>query len=399
MNNPQRINPTFYLSVEEYEIDGKTILYSFVPESSQVHRFNDRIFGRNEDGDIDITDNTNLASGLYVRKQGTYTENQIFPFAEVSELKPDLITKARKMASNQRANHPWKSMDDLELLKSAGLYLKDRQSGKEGLTLGGILIFGSEELIHAVLPHHRTDAILRRVNLDRYDDRDDIRVNLLESYDRLMQFVSKHLNDNFYLEGDRRISLRDNIFREVISNLLIHREFANPFPGKLVIEKDKVFTENSNKPNGNGIIDPDNFSPFPKNPTIAKFFKEIGWVDELGSGVRNIYKYNKIYSGAEPIFIEGDVFKTTIPLVPLAGDHASGHASGHDRSQADRTAEILEYCGIPRSRGEIQEFIGITSRSYFREKVLNPLIRGGLLKLTIPDKPRSPNQKYYSEKR
>ncbi len=189
--------------------------------------------------------------------------------------------------------------------------------------------------------------------------------------------------------------LRDNIFREVISNLLIHREFANPFPAKLVIEKDKVFTENSNKPNGNGIIDPDNFSPFPKNPTIAKFFKEIGWVDELGSGVRNIYKYNKIYSGAEPIFIEGDVFKTTIPLVPLAGDHASGH----DRSQADRTAEILEYCGIPRSRGEIQEFIGITSRSYFREKVLNPLIRGGLLKLTIPDKPRSPNQKYYSEKR
>lgn len=161
MNNPQRINPTFYLSVEEYEIDGKTILYSFVPESSQVHRFNDRIFDRNEDGDIDITDNTNLASGLYVRKQGTYTENQIFPFAEVSELKPDLITKARKMASNQRANHPWKSMDDLELLKSA------------------------------VLPHHRTDAILRRVNLDRYDDRDDIRVNLLESYDRLMQFVSK----------------------------------------------------------------------------------------------------------------------------------------------------------------------------------------------------------------
>lgn len=51
-----------------------------------------------------------------------------------------------------------------------------------------------------------------------------------------------------------------------------------------------------------------------KNPKIAKFFKEIGWVDELGSGVRNIYKYNKIYSGVDPQFIEGDVFKTIIPL-------------------------------------------------------------------------------------
>ncbi|MCB2308739.1 hypothetical protein LGL08_19465 [Clostridium estertheticum] len=121
-------------------------------------------------------------------------------------------------------------------------------------------------------------------------------------------------SDNFYLEGDVRISLRDKIFREVVSNLLIHREFANPFLAKLIIEKDRVFVENSNKSHGNGIIDPENFSPFPKNPTIARFFKEIGWVDELGSGVRNIYKYNKIYSGAEPIFIEGDIFKTIIPL-------------------------------------------------------------------------------------
>ena len=43
------------------------------------------------------------------------------------------------------------------------------------------------------------------------------------------------------------------IFREVVSNLLIHREFANPFPAKLVIENDRVFTENSNKPHGNVI--------------------------------------------------------------------------------------------------------------------------------------------------
>ena len=33
--------------------------------------------------------------------------------------------------------------------------------------------------------------------------------------------------------------------------------------------------ENANKTHGNGIIDPENFSPFPKNPTIAKFFKEL----------------------------------------------------------------------------------------------------------------------------
>ncbi|MDC3417549.1 ATP-binding protein [Aquibacillus salsiterrae] len=159
------------------------------------------------------------------------------------------------------------------------------------------------------------------------------------------------------LEKDLRVSLRDTMFREVVSNILIHREFSNPFPAKLVIENERVFVENSNKPHGNGTIDPGNFSPFPKNPTIAKFFKEIGRVDELGSGVRNTFKYNKIYSGAEPTFIESDVFRTIIPLKPK---HSSGQAS----DQAERTNEILEFCKIPKSRSEIQDFLEIKSKRY-----------------------------------
>ena len=61
---------------------------------------------------------------------------------------------------------------------------------------------------------------------------------------------------------------------------------------KFIVEKDRVWTENSNRSHGIGIIDPRNFSTYPKNPVIAKFFKEIGCVDELGSGVQNIYKYS-----------------------------------------------------------------------------------------------------------
>src|SRR5690625_819646 len=330
-----------------------------------------------------------------MRKQGTYSENRIFPFAELSDLKSDLFIKVRKLAENQRTNHPWKMMNDMELLKSAGLYLKDLQSGEEGITLAGILLLGKDNLIISALPHYRTDAILRKENTDRYDDRDDIRTNLIDSYERLTHFIAKHLNDKFYLEKDQRMSLRDTIFREVVSNILVHREFSNPFPAKLIIDNKRVFVENSNKPHGNGIIDPANFSPFPKNPTIAKFFKEIGWVDELGSGVRNIYKYNKIYSGAEPTFIEEDIFRTIIPLVSGASDQASDQADDYD----NRTKEILEFCKVPKSRSEIQDLLGIESRRYFRTKILNPLIKGGLLKLTIPDKPTSPKQKYYTDNR
>lgn len=171
--------------------------------------------------------------------------------------------------------------------------------------------------------------------------------------------------------------------------------FQTLSPQSLLPENERVFVENSNKPHGNGIIDPANFSPFPKNPTIAKFFKEIGRVDELGSGVRNIYKYNKVYSGADPAFIEGDVFKTIIPLIPKNSDQAGNQVSDQD----DRTKEILEFCQTPKSRSEIQEFLGIKSKRYFRANVINPLIKGGLIKLTIPDKPTSPKQRYQTANR
>ena len=101
---------------------------------------------------------------------------------------------------------------------------------------------------------------------------------------------------------------------EMIANTLIHREFTSSYTAKFVIEKDKMYTENANRSSGDGVITPDNMEPNPKNPIIASFFRNIGWSDRLGSGVRNTFKYSKYYSGEEPEFIEGDVFRIIVPL-------------------------------------------------------------------------------------
>lgn len=69
INNPQKITPPTYLSVDEVTVASKALLRIFVPESSQVHRCNGRIYDRNEDGDIDITDHTVQVARLYQRKQ------------------------------------------------------------------------------------------------------------------------------------------------------------------------------------------------------------------------------------------------------------------------------------------------------------------------------------------
>ncbi|MBI5555556.1 MAG: putative DNA binding domain-containing protein [Elusimicrobia bacterium] len=227
----------------------------------------------------------------------------------------------------------------------------------------------------------------RRENVDRYDDRDDIRTNLIESYDRLLSFGEKHLNDPFYLENDQCISLRGKILREVISNLLIHREYTNAFPAKFIIEKEKIQTENGNKPHGLGPINPERLTPFPKNPSIARVFKEIGRADELGSGTRNLFKYCRAYCGNDPQLIEEDIFRFVLPLTPQA-----------TQQDEERTKIILEFCKTPKNRGEIQKLLGLKDREYFRSEVLKPLIEQGLLHPTISNKLTSPKQRYYSMK-
>lgn len=313
-NNPEKLFPTVHLEIKEYTYNEKHILYIYVHESSDVHKTANKIYDRNEDGDFDITNNTTQISNLYIRKRSTYIENKIYPYATIDDLRPDLIDKARKMATNRTANHPWSKMTDEEMLRSAGLYEKNLETGKEGLNLACILLFGKDETISSVLSYYRTDAILKIQNLERYDDRDDIRTNLLESYERLIEFIKKHLNDKFYIEGDQRINVRDVIARELCVNLLIHREYSNPYPAKLVITKDEILTENANKPRMIGYIDLKNYSPYPKNPKLANLFKEIGLAEELGSGIKNIVKYTKIYSGGEPSFKDDEIFKVEVPL-------------------------------------------------------------------------------------
>ena len=170
-NNPEKIFPTVHLEIKEYTYNSKHILYIYVHESSDVHKTANKFYDRNEEGDFDITTNTTLISNLYIRKRSTYIENKIYPFATMSDLRIDLIEKTRKMVSNRTANHPWSKMTNEEMLRSAGLYEKNLETGKQGFNLACILLFGKDDIIASVLSYYKTDAILKVKDIERYDDR------------------------------------------------------------------------------------------------------------------------------------------------------------------------------------------------------------------------------------
>jgi ATP-dependent DNA helicase RecG len=313
VGNPQVLSPTIYLAPEILEYENKTIVHVHVPPSSEVHSCKKIIYDRANDADVKVTSTGQIAA-MYIRKQNIFTEKKIYPYVREEDLRFDLLPRIRRMAENRHNNHPWKNLDESALLKSAGLYGEDKETGNTGYTLAAVMLLGRDDVIRSVVPAYRTDAIVRKVNLDRYDDRLIVATNLIDSYELLMGFAEKHLWDKFHLDNDARISLRNAISREMLVNTLIHREFTSSRIAKFIIEEERMFTENANRAVTEGAVTPDNFEPNPKNPLIASFFRNIGLADELGSGVRNLYRYGKLYSGKTPSLIDGDVFRIIVPL-------------------------------------------------------------------------------------
>jgi ATP-dependent DNA helicase RecG len=74
----------------------------------------------------------------------------------------------------------------------------------------------------------------------------------------------------------------------------------------------------------------------------------------------------------------------------LVGDLEGTHQDTHQ----ERIYALLDFCSTLKTRDEMQQFIGLSDRGHFRKTILNPLLESGQLKMTIPDKPNSRNQKY-----
>ena len=114
-----------------------------------------------------------------------------------------------------------------------------------------------------------------------------------------------------------------------------------------------------------------------------------------------MYKYTQIYSGNEPQLIEDDIFTTIIPLkseshgkIEEVREEVAAEVREEVRLTQEKLNTLLEYCATPKSKKEMQALCEVKSDEHFRAKVVKPMLKLGLIKMTIPDKPNSRSQKY-----
>jgi len=142
-----------------------------------------------------------------------------------------------------------------------------------------------------------------------------------------------------------------------------------------------------------------------RNRRIGDFLKELHLTEGRSTGIPKIRKAMKQNGSPEPVFEtdeERNYFLTVLPIHEGAKAAPSRHQAEPAATQVPRkhhasttqVKDILTYCLKPRGRGAIQKKVGLKNREHFRKNILNPLLKDNLIKMTDPDNPTNPKQKY-----
>ena len=116
-------------------------------------------------------------------------------------------------------------------------------------------------------------------------------------------------------------------------------------------------------------------------------------VESLGSGIPRILR-----AYGEDCFKFTDNFiRIILPISVQDGTQSapSRHPVGTQSiSDVENLNKLIVFCTEARSFGEMLAFMGLADRTKFRRKYIHPLLEAGILEQTIPNKPKSQNQKY-----
>ena len=194
---------------------------------------------------------------------------------------------------------------------------------------------------------------------------------------------------------------------ELIVNAVAHRDYSikgtdiqvKMFDDHLTVESPGILP---------GLVRVDNIREFhfSRNPKIVELLVEYDMVKEFGEGVDRIYRNMAEAGLPEPVYKQSEfmlyaTLKNSLGTslttnLTTSGEVLQISSDQVANSDEDKVKSLLEYCkAAPHSAKEIQEYLGIKSRRYVREKLLQPLLDSGKLHRMIPDKPNSPKQKYY----
>lgn len=391
------------------EIDGKTVVSAEIPAADFANR---PVFYRG----------AGKYKGSYVRvgeADELMTDDEIYSYeafrrrirddirvvegAKTSMFRLDVVERYLEEAKKNKDNLAANATDD-GILELMGI----TSDGKP--TLAGVMVFSKYPQAHfpqlditaVVIPG--TEMGETGSDGERFIANKRFNGTVSEMLDDAVKFVERNMRVKTIIDDNGKRSDKPEFpkkaVREVILNALIHRDYSIHTEGTpITIRMFSDRMEVTNKGGLYGRITVDSLgkvNPDTRNPTLANILEILHITENRFSGIPTIRQEMKTAGLPAPVFksIRGE-FTVTLKNNISESRTISSIESVTIAGLSERDQDLVSFCKTPRTRSEIVEHLGLTPY-YATSQVLQPLVIKGLIKLTMPDKPKSPKQRFYS---
>lgn len=359
-------------------------------------------YKRNHEGDYHATEHE--IRGMIRDQNPEGNDNQIIEYYTMDDIDKETLRKYRQIFEIRNDGHVWNALDDKSFLEKLGGYRKDRKTGVEGLTLAGLLMFGTGQAIRErfdnVFMDYRNES---QVTADiRWNDRITYdgtwENNLFNFFTKVTPKLTEDLKKPFKLEGGvQRIDDTPvhKAVREGFVNMIIHAdylmdagvlkvikrsdsfEFTNP--GILKLPLEDIYRGGNSKS---------------RNPHMQTMLRLVGFGDNAGSGFPTILAVWKSEGWIKPELIEDTNLDqvTLVMKMEKESDDKSAEKSAENSAEnsadlknregmalSERHQQILAImeAGIEYSTEQVAEKIGLKGPR--TRQLLNELVNKELL--------------------
>lgn len=257
--------------------------------------------------------------------------------------------------------------------------------------------------------------------------------NVFELVEQAVSFVASRIDArvgerNKSAQVDVHYELPLQAVTEAIVNAIVHRDYLSNASVQVMLFRDRLEVWNPGRlPHGMSIeqLSGEHQSK-PTNPALAYPVYLAGYIEQLGTGTNDLIKRCVDKGLRRPEFRQDDSFVTilwrpTKDASDQSSDQVSGHVTGqetgqvtgqagsklavswqqvgsklaarHNISMSQMAQQMLKYV-TPYTAKDICHDFGFKDVYKFRRDYINPLVDGGVLSMTNPDKPTSSSQKY-----
>lgn len=365
--------------VEVVNMDGKQIVCIRVPMADWRAKpiyINGNVYKgtyrRNHEGDYHCTEEQVKAM---IRDSNTEGNDGILiEYYGMNDIDLDSLRQYRTEFRQENSTHIWNKDDDKTFLRNLGGYTEDRKTGREGLTLAGLMMFGKGLAIRDRFANFRMDYLdmSHLVSGERYHDRltyDGLWENNLYQFFRIVSpKLQFDLPRPFKLEkGGRRNddTPQHEAVREAFTNAIIHCDllmdsgilrvekhdnhlcFRNP--GLLKLPVEAIYRGGNSKA---------------RNPKIQNMLRMIGFGENVGSGFPKIIAAWKETDWGEPQLLnklDVDEVELVLPVpstkaVTTADELSKGLTDGLPKGLSKRLSEELSK-GLSETAAKIIKLI------------------------------------------